>query len=85
MADTRSSLMLDVQRYGFVAAEAAMFLDTHPDNRLAMKYYTKYMELAKAAQEKYEDMYGPISHDFIPKEDVHWAWIDGPWPWEGEA
>ena len=39
---TRQTLMKRVQMYEFALVEANLFLDSHPDDQEALKYYSKY-------------------------------------------
>ena len=88
MANRKKSTLTDqevllnrVRICDFILHEAALFLDTHPDNADAMAYYQKYLAVRKAANQAYVEKYGPL----VVSESAtsgHWNWIDGPWPWE---
>ena len=79
----RGKLMRRVQTCGFAIAEAALYLDSHPEDKAALEYYHKYRKLRDAAVNAYEENFGPMSQDANRNED-RWQWADGPWPWEKE-
>jgi spore coat protein JB len=80
----RDSMMRRVQTLGFVVADVALFLDTHPYDDAALQFYQKYKALSDLAIAEFEALYGPISMDRVNVENG-WSWIDHPWPWELEA
>lgn len=75
-----AALMKQIQIYDFALQEAKLFLDTHPDNRSALEFYKKHLELSKQAREVYVTAYGPIVAENY--DGGSWKWIDSPWPWE---
>ena len=48
--NNRQTLMKRVQMYEFALVEAGMFLDTHPQDREALKYHQKYSKLRAEAK-----------------------------------
>ena len=78
----REKMMQAVYTNGFAADDARLFLDTHPENREALTYYKKKMELYQRARDHYEEKYGPISVENAAVGD-RWGWVEAPWPWEG--
>lgn len=79
--DEKETLMNRIRVCDFVLLETSLFLDTHPDNRMALEHYKKYQQLAKAAHEEYVKKYGPMTKGDYDGGD-RWKWVDGPWPWE---
>ena len=76
--------MNDMQKLGFAMYETILFLDGHPENTAAMRYYHEVAKAYEAAKAAYEEKYGPISVSG-GDHNVHgntWTWQDGPWPWE---
>ena len=67
----------------FAVLEASLYLDGHPNNRMALAYYTKLkMELDEATK-LYESKFGPLSnHSTGGNETKGWLWTKQPWPWE---
>ena len=80
----REDMMRRVQMLGLVTADVALFLDTHPYDDAALRFYQKYKALRDLAVAEYEAHCGAITIDRVSGEDG-WAWIDHPWPWEMEA
>lgn len=79
----RVRLLRQVQICGFAITEAALYLDGHPKNKQALKYYKKYSELKEKAVAEYEEKFGPLMLD-SNKDENEWHWTDNPWPWESE-
>ena len=53
-------MMEAVYTNGFAADEARLFLDTHPDDKEALAYYQKKMNMFHQAVQRYEEKFGPI-------------------------
>lgn len=83
MAHPKSHLMHKIREYDFVIFETVEFLDTHPKNLKALKYYSKLLEDRKKLVAEYEKNFGPITM-YGNENEKSWNWIAGPWPWEGE-
>lgn len=79
----RSSALKKVQMYSFGAHEAALYLDSHPDNPKALAYFRKSQQLADQATAAYEESFGPLTYH-AGTNTKYWDWVDGPWPWEME-
>lgn len=69
--------------YSFAVTDAALFLDSHPNNSAGLEYYRKYKKLYKEAMEEFEEKYGPLSI-LSDQNDECWAWVKDPWPWEAQ-
>ena len=79
----REVLLKRVQVCDFALNDAALFLDTHPDDADALAYYKKYLELRRATVDHFQSKFGPLTkgaYDGGPR----WKWVDGPWPWQME-
>ena len=76
-------LMRRVQTCDFAIAEAALYLDSNPEDKAALDYYHKYRRLREAAVAAYEEKCGPMTQSTNRSENK-WQWIDDPWPWESE-
>ena len=79
--ESQSELFRKIQIYGFVIADTALFLDTHPTDPLALEYYGRIRELNKRAIAEYTARYGPITMDDVETAN-YWTWIEKPWPWD---
>ena len=79
----REVLLKRVQVCDFALNDAALFLDTHPDNTDALAFYKKHLTMREKAIEDYTAKFGPLT-----KADYdggsHWTWVDNPWPWQSK-
>ena len=85
MADSlkTNNLLRAIQMYDFYLVELNLYLDTHPNCQKALKKFNEIKEKRKHAYEAYTEKYGPLNAtDNI--NDVHFTWVNDPWPWEGE-
>ena len=83
MTNDREVMLKRIQVCDFALNDAALYLDTHPEDAMALAYYKKYLELRAETVAAYVKKYGPISHsdyDGGPR----WKWVDEPWPWQKE-
>ncbi len=81
MEDNKAVLLKRVQICDFVLEETALFLDTHPENKEALEYYQKYLDLMNKAKEEYTQKYGPLMRTDYDGGPV-WTWATTSWPWE---
>lgn len=79
----REILLKRVQVCDFALNDAALFLDTHPDDQEALRFYKKYLDMRKEASKAFTSKYGPLTK---PDYDggSRWVWVDEPWPWQNE-
>ena len=83
-ANEQEKLLHDIGVLGFVVIELSLYLDTHPTDQNALKYFNHYNRLANQARQEYSAKYTPLT---LSCADVS-AWDDGQWalapmPWEG--
>ena len=71
-----------IQEVSFAIDDVVLYLDTHPYDEEALKYYKKYKKLYHEASEEYTQCYGPLQTSNVIADD-RWTWVEGPWPWEG--
>lgn len=76
-----NQLLQQVYETGFAVDDAVLFLDTHPSDPNAMRYYCQAQAANDEAVRAYEQVYGPLSAERVTSEQ--WDWIKDPWPWEG--
>ena len=83
-ANEREKLLHDIGVLGFVVIELSLYLDTHPTDQNALKYFNHYNRLANQARQEYSSKYTPLT---ISCMDVsacdNWQWALEPMPWEG--
>lgn len=67
---------------GFAVTEANLYLDTHPEDEEALKFFLAMKKQYMNARREYSDKFGPVSLEDVNEENG-WAWAKAPWPWEG--
>ena len=82
MSDRKKALMR-VQTYGFALDEAVLFLDTHPKDMQALKYYHDIQMQYNAAVSDYVSIYGPLV--FTQVNGSKWSWATDILPWEDDS
>lgn len=80
----KQRLLREIQACDFNLFETALYLDSHKNDREALKYYNKHLKMAKELKEKYVKEYGPLVLS-DNNSDRTWEWVKGPWPWEYAA
>ena len=81
MTSEKQKLLKKLQICDFVLTEATLYLDTHPNNTMALEYFNKYNNMRKEIAKEYSEKYGPLTR-FDNNSDRSWQWIKSPWPWE---
>lgn len=79
----RHALLTALQAEDFVVLEAALYLNTHPNDSAALEFFKEHKAKAASLREEFESIYGPLTINAV-KGDI-WSWISSPWPWEKEA
>ncbi|MFX4263553.1 spore coat protein CotJB [Pelotomaculum propionicicum] len=80
----RLVMLREIQELEFTAIELNLFLDTHPQDRAALRdFYTVRNQLMEAVR-RYEEIYGPLTATGCSPKTQQWLWIESPWPWEIE-
>jgi spore coat protein JB len=77
----RELLLKRLQICDFALTDAALYLDTHPKDQMALDYFKKYQALRAATVKDYTEKYGPVTHMGFSGGN-RWDWTDGPWPWQ---
>ncbi len=75
----RDQLLVEMNKYAFMAHEANLFLDVNPRDKKMFEVFKENTKLANIAKEKYEKEFGPV---FVSDQTNSWQWNDEPWPWE---
>ena len=76
----RQKLMQKIATYDFAVVELNLYLDTHPQDRTALKKLSDYETMSRELREEYEEKYGPIIFRDSPENRM--KWIKNPWPWD---
>ncbi|NLJ58661.1 MAG: spore coat protein CotJB [Tissierellia bacterium] len=77
----QQEMLLEIQKLQFAALDIALFLDTHPNDPVALYRHKMYTERLRQVKDAYEMEFGPMT---IMGHEVgdSWRYINGPWPWE---
>ena len=82
MNNTRERLLRNVQEASFAVDEARLYLDTHPNDENAKRYFDKYNDARHKAMQAYEQSYGALLTDNIDAVKDGWTWVNDPFPWD---
>lgn len=66
----------------FACVDANLYLDTHPDDEAAIRYFQEYNRLYLEAMNEYARVYGPLTISHAQHCSTWWDWVDQPWPWQ---
>ncbi len=80
----KEALMRRIVQASFAMDDVLLYLDTHPTDQEALKYYHYVAGLRKEALEAWQTQYGPLLVDSVKNAD-RWTWVTEKWPWEGEV
>lgn len=81
---SRMQLLCFINEVSFAVYEALLYLDTHPEDQEAMRFFREHNEKRERALKEYARMYGPLT--ISTADDAassSWEWMCQPWPWEG--
>ena len=78
---SREALKKQIDEASLAVDDASLFLDTHPGNPEAMRYFLNALALRKNAMDAYQSQYGPLFIDNVTGDS--WNWVTEKWPWEG--
>lgn len=83
-ANEQEKLLHDIGVLSFVVIELSLYLDTHPTDQNAMKYFNHYNRLANQARQEYSAKYTPLTLSYADASACDdWQWALAPMPWEG--
>jgi spore coat protein JB len=80
----RQQLMRQVTAEQFAAFDTQLYLDTHPNDKVALNMFNNYIKSHEEYKKQYESRFGPLMAESGAAGDV-WVWGNEPWPWEKEA
>lgn len=66
----------------FACVDANLYLDTHPDDAEAIRYFKEHNRLYLEAMNEYARVYGPLTISHAQHCGTWWDWVDQPWPWQ---
>ncbi len=76
----KKNLLEQLSAASFAAVDLQLYMDTHPDDKEALKKLNKYLDQSAALTNEYTRRYGPLSPQDI-YGDTSFEWIMSPWPW----
>lgn len=82
-AANKNKLLYRIQSLKFALAETNLFLDGHPKNTKALKYFNRLKGKLDEARAQYEAAFGPLTA-LANVSETNWHWVAAPWPWEPE-
>ncbi|MBQ8356227.1 MAG: spore coat protein CotJB [Clostridia bacterium] len=83
-SNDRSALLHKLRAEDFALYEVALYLDAHPGNKKALKYYHEHKRITDMLRAEFEEKFGPLTL-YNNQSENNWEWVEGPWPWEKEA
>ena len=79
----KRKLKCRIQVLDFALLETILFLDTHPCDFEALRYYRIIRKKLARLEKLYECKFGPLTNQGVDTE-FGWEWATCPWPWEGK-
>ena len=80
-AINKKKLMKEIKAYDFILTELNLYLNSHPNDKRALKMQTEAADKAECLTKRYNQIYGPLTAR-NNADTENWNWIKGPWPWE---
>ncbi len=77
--------LCELMALSFAITELGLYLDTHKNDKEALRLFREYSALAEDGRKRYEAVYGPLLQKHSGDDKRGWNWIDSPWPWEYEG
>lgn len=75
----KKALYNKIQELRFVKTELELYLDTHPNCRVALDYYYQTVEALRDLYERYSVFDAPLFAAEVQGDK--WSWVGSPWPW----
>lgn len=79
----KKEMLQDIMMLDFAISDVTLFLDTHPNDKEAFKYYKEALERYQKACDMYTKKYGSLNNR--TEDGNNYNYINGPWPWEVQA
>lgn len=77
-------MLNDIRIVDFVLVDLSEYLDTHPFDQEAMKYFNHYSRIKNKMSRDFSMKYFPLTTD-MAESSKEWRWGAAPLPWEGEC
>lgn len=81
MINEEQYMLLDIQKLEFAIYDLSLYLDTHPNDPVALYKHKSLTNQLMQLKRAYESRFGIMSiMDHEPGET--WRYVNGPWPWD---
>ena len=78
----QAEMLTYIDSYCFACIDLSEYLDTHPDDKDAIKLFNQFKQNKQDYIKQYEKKYGPLSKESEELNTYPWMWNNSPWPWE---
>lgn len=81
----RKKLMSEINKVSFAVMEMVLYLDTHPYDKEAIRFFNHYSKLRNELLDEYSKKFTPLTVDTATdcKNDGAWDWALEVLPWRG--
>jgi spore coat protein JB len=79
----QQTMLHNIQECEFTVLDLALFLDTHPNDPVALYRHKQFSVYLRQLVEVYEAQYGPMNLYNVEVGET-WRYINGPWPWDSD-
>lgn len=79
---SRRELLDWINVVSFAVDDVKLFLDTHPFDEEALRYFDEFKKQRVQALKEYAKNYGPLTLDTAAESCDRWRWVQEPWPWQ---
>ncbi|WMJ77830.1 MULTISPECIES: spore coat protein CotJB [unclassified Sedimentibacter] len=81
MSNEQRLMLLDIQKLEFAIYDLSLYLDTHPNDPVALHRHKAVTEQLMQILPVYESKFGIMS--IMSQETGNtWSYMNSPWPWE---
>ncbi len=77
---TRNEMLMQIMQLDFYLIDLGLYLNTHPDDKDAVRMFNDYQKEVNALKERYKREVGPLT--LGTSSENRWNWTLNPWPWE---
>ncbi|MFC4076806.1 spore coat protein CotJB [Salinithrix halophila] len=71
-----------IQILDFVLVELTLYLDTHPNDRQAIRQYNETTRQSFELKNRFQQRFGPLQPFGGSYSTDPWSWGEAPWPWQ---
>ena len=75
----KATLYAKIQELRFVKTELELYLDTHPECKVALDYYNQTVSALEDLYARYSAYGDPMVAAMVQGDE--WTWVNNPWPW----